>query len=275
VGSLLSGLDPRRETRVTRLHERVTRGRFLIPGDGYRCVLGAGTARTLGLGLGDELVLAAPGRFGVLSAERCRLVGIITSGEMEHRPGPGTGAPGGPAGAAGVQGRITDFPLRVEAEQLDGVTARLRTVLAGQDLEVLRWHDMFPVMQEWAILHDGFLSLFDRVHEVGVLMALGNRGRDLALMMLTESLLIGLAGVLAGTLLGSALVGLSRITGIDLAPIAGDTAHFYVDPVIRPVLRLDHLGITVATVLAVTLLAGLYPAWRAGRLAPAQALRHV
>jgi len=48
-----------------------------------------------------------------------------------------------------------------------------------------------------------------------------------------------------------------------------------VDPVIRPVLRLDHLGITVATVLAVTLLAGLYPAWRAGRLAPAQALRHV
>jgi putative ABC transport system permease protein len=106
-------------------------------------------------------------------------------------------------------------------------------------------------------------------------MALGERHRELALLLMLETLLIGLAGVALGLLLGLLSIAVTRQTGIDLSVIVGDTGRFYVDPVIVPSLNGQHLAATVAAVLAITLLAGLYPAWRAGRLSPAEALRSV
>jgi ABC-type lipoprotein release transport system permease subunit len=232
-----------------------------------------------------------------MSAERFRLVGIISSGEMGIDRGLVLVPLASLQEMLEMGGRVTDFPLRVAPERLDAVAAGLRNLLASQDLEVMRWHDMFPVMQEWVLLHNGFLYLFlgivlfivvagvlntlllsllERIRELGVFKALGNRNRDLALVLMTEALLIGLAGVALGVVLGLILVGVTGYTGIDMsAMVGGNTERFYVDPVIHPVLRLDHLASTVATVLGATVLAGLYPAWRAARLTPAEALRHV
>ena len=115
----------------------------------------------------------------------------------------------------------------------------------------------------------------ERTRELGVFMALGNRRRDLALLLMLESLLIGLAGVLLGLLLGLALVAVTQYTGIDLSRTVGDTGRFYLDPVIHPTLNGLHLGGTVSAVLGISVLSGLYPAWRVWRLTPAEALRHV
>ena len=48
-----------------------------------------------------------------------------------------------------MAGLITDFPVRIEEHRLDEVTHLLRLELEAQDLEIMRWHDMFPVMLEW------------------------------------------------------------------------------------------------------------------------------
>lgn len=295
-GSFLIGIDPRLEPRVTRLHRKVGSGRFLQPDDTYTCVLGATAARNLGVGLGDELVLVAYDRFGVLSAEGFELVGIIASGEMGIDRGLVLAPLASLQEMLEMEGLITDIPIRVPERELDAVTERLQLALQGHDLEILRWHDMFPVMKEWITLHNGFLYLFlaivllivlagvlntlllsmlDRIREFGVFMALGNRNREIGLLVLVESLLIGVLGIALGILLGLLLVVLARRTGIDLSAIAGDTGRFYVDPLIRPELNLKHLATTAATVLSATVLAGLYPAWRAMRLTPAEALRHV
>jgi len=90
-----------------------------------------------------------------------------------------------------------------------------------------------------------------------------------------ESLLMGLLGVAVGTGLGIALVLVASRVGIDLSILMGPTERFYVDPVIRPGLGIDHLILTVATVFLTSLLAGVYPAWRAARLEPAEAIRRV
>ncbi len=292
-GSFLVGIDPLRERQVTRLHQKVSSGRFLQPDDAYTCVLGATAARNLAVEIGDELVLVAYDRFGVMSAESFELVGIISSGEM----GIDRGLVLAPlASLQEMEGLVTDIPVRVPEPLLDTVAERLRLALQGHDLEIMRWHDMFPVMKEWVTLHNGFLYLFlgivllivlagvlntlllsmlDRIREFGVFMALGNRNREIGLLVMTESLFIGVLGIALGILFGLLLVALTHYTGIDLSGIVGDTERFYVDPIIRPEIDLRHLAATAGTVLSATVLAGLYPAWHAMRLTPAQAIRHV
>ncbi len=295
-GSFLIAMDPRTEPRVTRLGEKVTQGRFFRPGDEYVCVLGAASARNLGVGVGDSVVLVAYDRFGALTAKDFRLIGIVSGGGL----GIDRGLVLTPLGAAqemlDMQGRITDIPIWVPPERLETVTGQLRRALAGRDLEVLRWYDMFPVMHEWVTLHNAFLYLFlgivllivlagvvntllvsmlERIREFGIHLALGNRRLGLFVMVLSESLWLGLAGIAAGVLGGIGLVALTAHTGIDLSLLLGDTQRFYVDPLVRPHLDLRHLGQTLAAVLGITLAAGLYPAWRASRLSPVEALRHV
>jgi putative ABC transport system permease protein len=295
-GSFLIGIDPQREGRVTRLEQKVSSGRFLAPDDTYTCVLGATAARNLGVEIGDELVLVAYDRFGVMSAERFELVGIIASGEMGIDRGLVLAPLASLQEMLEMEGLVTDIPVRAPEERLDALTAELRRALQGQDLEIMRWHDMFPVMKEWVTLHNGFLYLFlgivllivlagvlntlllsmlDRVREFGVFLALGNRHREIGLLVMSETLLIGITGIVLGIVLGLLLVALTSHTGINLSAVVGATGRFYVDPVIRPVLNLDHLAATAGAVLGATVLAGLYPAWRAMRLTPAQAIRHV
>ena len=293
-GVMLMGMDPVREPQVTRLPGKVAEGRFFRAGEEGVCVLGAATARSLRVGVGDRLVVVAYSRFGELVAEEVTLVGLITSGETGIDRGLLFLPLAAMQGLLEMQGRITSLVLSLDASDLDRIADALKTIWVGRGIEVLRWYEMFPAMQEWIRLHDGFLYLFmtlvlllvlggvlntlliamlERTRELGVLMALGTVRAEVVLMVLTETLLIGLAGTVLGALLGiGALFALGH-TGIELGALVGATTRFYVDPVIYPRFDLGHLAETGLALLAATLAAGLYPAWRAGRLEPLEAIR--
>ncbi len=293
-GVMLMGMDPTREPLVTRLPHKLGQGRFFRDGEEGVCVLGAGTAKSLGVGIGDTLVVVAYSRFGEPVAEEFTLVGLITSGE--------TGIDRGllflPLSALQslleMGERVTSVVVSLEPGELERVTEDLRVAMEGQGLEVLRWYDMFPAMREWIVLHDGFLYLFmgvvlllvlggvlntlllsmlERTREFGVLMALGNARGELLSLVVTETALIGVAGVLLGSLLGVGIVLLGGEVGLELGALLGGTSRFYVDPVIYPQLDVGRLAQAVVALLAATVGAGLYPAWRASRLEPLQAIR--
>lgn len=105
------------------------------------------------------------------------------------------------------------------------------------------------------------MSVLERRREIGTLRALGWRKHQVLGLILQESLVLSLAGGLVGLLLGTGLVGL-----VDLSPaLAGQFAG-------RLTLRSLSTGLGVALVLGA--LGGLYPAWRAVRLQPIEALRY-
>ncbi len=289
VGSFVIGLDPRREGRVTRLPEMVTEGRFFGPDDGYVCVIGAGTARGLEARIGDDLTLVSFDRYGAMVADNFRLIGIIGSGETGIDKGLVLTPLHTLQEFVEMQGAITDIPLKVQEFRLDDVAELLQELLADEDLAILRWHDMFPVMKEWITLHNGFMVLFigivlvivafgvlntillstlERGHEFGSLMALGNRHREIGSLVLLESFIIAGLGTLSGTLLGLFGALLVGKTGLDLSRLLGDTGRFYVDAVIYPHVDPLHTGASVLAVFVASLLAGLYPAWLASRQRP-------
>ncbi|MCG8099775.1 MAG: FtsX-like permease family protein, partial [Candidatus Thiodiazotropha taylori] len=118
------------------------------------------------------------------------------------------------------------------------------------------------------------LSMLDRTREFGVLMAIGTSRRQIALLMVVEAVTIGIIGILLGTLLGYLIILLTGMIGIDLSILLGSTSRFYVDPLIYPQLKLDHLGITASAILMASILSGIYPAWRASLLQPVEAIRN-
>jgi ABC-type lipoprotein release transport system permease subunit len=294
-GAMVIGIDPAQEPRVTQISQRIGAGRFLREQDEYALILGRTTASNLKLTLGDPVVLVGYDQFGALVAEEFTLVGVITSGELGLDRGMALTTLRALQEMLDMPGGITNLVLRVPEAQIAKLQQTLVTQLAGEDLEVMTWSDMFPVMQEWITLHNGFLYLFvgvvliivlagelntmllstlERTREFGVLRAIGTRRRHVALLLILESGLIGVVGIAAGIVLGWSLVSVTSYTGIDLSRLLGSTSRFYVDPVIFPNLRLEHLGITMFSILLASLLAGLYPAWRVSRLRPVEAIRN-
>ncbi len=295
-GLVMLGIDPGMEHRISRLHEKVGQGRFLRPGDTHACVLGAATARNLGLHVGDELALLAEDRYRALAAERFQLVGIIESGEMGIDRGLAIVPLAFMQRMLAMQGRVSHIVLQVPREHLEATTADLRDRLNRARYEVLRWYDMYPMMRQWVDLENGFyyifltivlaivasgimntmlMSMFDRIHEFGVMMALGCGRWRLACVVVAESVLLGLAGMLAGTAAGLGLVAFFHTHGINLASQMDTISRFYIDPVIRTEIDTAHLLHTVLAVLAAAVIAAALPAWRAARLEPVQAIRHV
>ncbi len=296
AGVMMMGLDPERELLVTRLAGKVGRGRFLQAGDGNVCLLGARAARNLDVEIGDEVVLLSQDRFDSLAAERFRLIGILDSGEV----GIDRGLVIVPIAAAqemlSMQGRITGVVALIDKNSLDDRALQLQTALKGRGFEVLRWFDMFPIMKEWVRLDNAFFYIFigivlmivvagvlntvlasmlERTREFGILMGLGVKGFQIGIMVMLESAMLGIAGVATGTAAGLGLVWAYGRIGIDLSDMMESIKRFYVDPVIYTEIDTDHLLITVSVLLLGTIIAAAYPAWRATRLEPVEAIRHV
>ncbi|MBT2968475.1 MAG: ABC transporter permease [gamma proteobacterium symbiont of Ctena orbiculata] len=294
-GVMLIGMDPLREGEVTQLGKRIGIGRFLAPEDEYTLILGATTANNLQVKLGDEVIIIGYDRFGAMLAESFTLIGIITSGEMGLDKGMAITTLATLQEMVDMTDRITTVVISSEEKRVPSLTAELEAALQGDELEVMPWYSMFPVMKEWVTLHNGFLYLFlgvvlfivlagelntmlismlERTREFGVLMAIGTTGYQIAGILLVEAVVIGIVGILSGILLGYVIVLFSSNYGIDLSILLGSTSRFYVDPLIYPHLKLDHLGITSGVILIASIFAGLYPAWRASMLQPVEAIRN-
>jgi putative ABC transport system permease protein len=112
------------------------------------------------------------------------------------------------------------------------------------------------------------VSLIERTREIGILKALGMKSRTVLTIFLGESVIIGLIGAVIGIIAGYSLAVLvAQVLG---SGILGGGTSFTLTPVLTPTVLVGSLafGIGVSVVFA------LYPAWRASKLKPVEALRY-
>jgi putative ABC transport system permease protein len=111
------------------------------------------------------------------------------------------------------------------------------------------------------MLNTMLMSVLERTREIGVLRALGWRARRVLSMVLWESLVLGAVGGLCGILLGLGLAALFRL-------VPGTFGN------VRPLFTAQHFARAVAVAAGAGAVGGLYPAWRATRMRPVEALRY-
>lgn len=125
------------------------------------------------------------------------------------------------------------------------------------------------------IMNIMIVSLMERTREIGILKALGMKSRTVLAIFLSEAIIVGLMGSIFGVGLGWVLANAATriFTGGGLAATTGRraaTGGFAITPVLTPTVLLGafSFGIAVSVIFA------LYPAWRASKLKPVDALRY-
>jgi putative ABC transport system permease protein len=118
-----------------------------------------------------------------------------------------------------------------------------------------------------AIMNIMIVSLIERTREIGILKALGMKSRTVLTIFLGESVIIGVIGAFVGIALGWLL---ANVVAKLLASGAFGGNGFSVTPLLTPEVFLGALGFGIG----VSVIFALYPAWRASKLKPVEALRY-
>ena len=298
----LQGIVPERELALRDLSEDVEVGAYLDASDrDDPIILGAVIVEKLDLELGDRVVLTATQPDGEVTRALFHLTGVIRTGLADVDEVMGITTLGAAQRAVGAQGMLTQIGVMSDPTlPSDSVAGLIRTSTQakGNGIEVLTWQEAIPEMVGFIEVDDAFLYIYlvvifaivafaiantflmavmERVREFGLLNALGLRGRGVAGLLLTETLLmtalamtIGFALGFAGHLAASHWGIPVAIWGVESMEVSGvDFASLVMRSKITPV-KWVAASILVALV---TLGSALYPAWRASRLAPSEAMR--
>ena len=125
------------------------------------------------------------------------------------------------------------------------------------------------------IMNIMIVSLMERTREIGILKALGMKSRSVLAIFISEAIIVGLLGAVLGVGLGWLLANVAAtvFTGGGIAAATGQAAAssgFAITPVLTPTVLLGALGFGVV----VSVIFAIYPAWRASKLKPVEALRY-
>ena len=119
------------------------------------------------------------------------------------------------------------------------------------------------------------MAVYERIREFGVLRSIGLKGTRLVLMILLEALLLTALGTIIGLAFGLGVVTWLGHTGIDLTLFSAALGEYGIGTTIHPRVSARDLISPIRLALVTALLAALWPALKAYRLRPAEALRHV
>lgn len=263
--------------------------------------LGARLAERLNVGIGDKVVWTLTDKQGEIVQEALRVRALLR-----------TGSPGVDGGMALLPiaplreslgyapGEAVQVALFLRDQRgAQRVADRLQLQL-GSSVAALPWHDLQPELAGYiamevassdfleavvmllvaaGIFNTLFVSVMERRREFGVLRAIGFAPAQLTGLVMVESACLGLTGVAAAALFFLAPYYYLREVGVDISGLMGGGAAEVAGVALPSVLRADlYAGSAVlitALALLATLLAGLYPAWRAGRVDPAETIRLV
>lgn len=300
VGGTFMGIDPAHETRAHNLILRsLVDGSLFRTTEGRSAIVGTGMAERLNLELGKKLVYTATDVHGEIVSEIARVAGIFRTGVSEvddhvillpidtvrtalhYRPREAT---------------IVSIFIH-DQRQAERIRDRVVAAIPETGDEVLTWSETQPdlaavitmdktghyliqilvsLLIAAGILNTILMSVLERTREFGVMMAVGMSPGRLFRLVLTESFMIGLVGLAVGILLTAPWYLYMHRVGIDFSGLVGgdySVGGVLVEPVIRIRLYPETVGRILIVLFTLTLTAGLYPAYRAGRVPPVETLK--
>ena len=289
VGLQLHGIDVT-SSFYAPVREGLVAGELLTPDDRSGVLMGKRLADDLGLVVGDNVSLTVINASNEPEEAIFTIRGLFNSGVATYDEASVMAPLARVQAFAGTGSRASAVILLLD-DQEQAVT--VAAALAGPAVNALTWQamnafflDTMQTAMSFYYLLDGIVMLivavivantllmavFERIREMGILAALGMKGRHIMQMMLIEATILSLFGIVIGISLGVlGVMALAQI-GIPTGDMATVASNMAIGEVLRARLVPDQIFWLSIWTLVVALLASLYPAWFAARLEPVKAL---
>ena len=294
-GALVTGVVPEREAQMSNVLKVLRKGNYLDMKYPNQVVIGSILAQNLKVDIGDDLVLLGQAKDGSSAAAIVSVGGIAESGQAE------------------IDRNLLQMPLSVFDElfcmqgavhrivintrDLDSVEllkAKLKSNVEEDDLLVQSWDELIPGIKQsieldlisgyffygflllivtFSIMNTFLMSVMERTHEFGIMRCVGMTPHRIVFLVLLEAFMLALTSVIIGSLLGIVVSLWTQHVGIKIPDSEDIMASYGLAERIYP--KLSWLIVSLAPILLlfITTLSCLYPAWKASKLQPIDALK--
>jgi len=300
IGGMFMGIDPAQESPEQNLLIRsLVQGEVFSGKDSRGVVVGSKIAEKLNLRIGKKLVYTTTDVNGEIVSEIARVTGIFTTGVNEVDGGMVLLPINSVRTTLHYDAQDATLLAVIINDQRYAERMRDKISLAEGDpqIEVLSWQQtqtemagiitmdrsgnyisqfLIGLLIAAGILNTLLMSVLERTREFGVMMAVGMSPRTLFMLVVVESLWLAIIGIVIGIIITAPWYAYLYYVGLDFSGAIGEdysAGGILVDPLIRIRLYKESIIAILSGVFSLTLLAGLYPAWRAGRIPPVESLK--
>ena len=295
-GVTLVGIDPPAEAKVSFIGAAVSQGRYLADQDQRGILVGQALVDKFETKIGRKLVLMSQDSNTEIASKAFKIIGIFTA-EMEATEKQFVFITKTAAQQMLKLGnRISEISVFFpEDPDNHAVFSSLKAALPPDQFEVLTWRELLPFQMAYLRILDGFIwiwylvvfvamgfgivnttlmAVFERIREFGLMKSLGMKPWWILREVLTESFLLLITGMIIGNVLSFLSIYLLSANGIDLSALAAGAEYAGMSRVIYPALQIKDVLVSNMMVMILGLVVSAYPATKAARFTPVEALAH-
>ena len=295
-GVTMVGIDPQAEAKVSFIGTAISEGHYLSSKDFNGILVGQALMEKFETKIGRKLVLMSQDKNQEIASRAFRIVGVFRA-EMEstekhyvfiHQSASQKMLKLG-NGISEISILLTDGFNNLTAYE------DLKSALPSETFEVHNWSELLPFQTAYLRILDGFMwfwflvvfvamgfgivnttlmAVFERMREFGLMKALGMKPWWILREVLVESCLLLVCGIIVGNSLGFLSVYALSGNGIDLSALAAGAEYAGMTRIIYPAVAIKDVVVANSTVLLLGLIVSLYPAIKASRFTPVEALAH-
>ncbi|HEX3014365.1 MAG TPA: ABC transporter permease [Methanobacterium sp.] len=252
----------------------VVNGSSLKQGDDNSVVIGKSVSTALGIGVGDKISIGRNEK----DTREFTVVGIYETG-MGIMDAAGYISLDAAQNLTDKEGQISNIQVKTkDPNEVDEITNVIPQKVHGvkvitQKSIIQKMTDMLNTIQifvsslgliallagSFGVINTMLMSVYERTREIGILKAIGSRNIVIMKMFLIEAVLIGVISSTLGCVLGTIIIYTLPLTNDIMAPI--------ISPSI--------ISIAIVLGIAVSTIAGIYPAWRASKMNIVEAIKNV
>ncbi len=296
AGVTLVGIDPSDEVDVSFIGTAVAKGHYLSSEKTNGILVGEALLDKFDTKIGRKLVLMSQDTDREIASRAFRIVGTFKA-EMEATEKQFVFVLRETSQKMlKMDQGISEISILLPGKpDIQKVCDELISALPAEQLEVHSWKELMPFQTAYLRILDGFMyiwylvvfvamgfgivnttlmAVYERMREFGLLKALGMKPWWILREVLTESFLLLITGLIIGNILGLLSIYALSDSGIDLSALAAGAEYAGMTRVIYPAINLKDFAVANLVVMLLGLLVSVYPAVKAARFTPVEALIH-
>lgn len=290
AGAMVQGIDTTLEDQTTQLKSKLVEGTYFTGTRAKPIIVSKRMLEDLKLELGQRLTLKVDNHPGV----RYKIVGVFhTTNSMYDESNVFVLQEHLRQQLNIPEGYHEIAVLLKDEDNIDPVVEEL-SAIAPKINKVQSWKELVPEVAvgidsfnksigiiviiiflgvAFGIINTMLMAVLERVREIGMLLSIGMTRRRVFAMIMTETLFLSLVGAPIGLFLGYLLITFTGKVGIDLSSFSEGFSEMGYSSIVYPALTFDYYVQITWQIIVIVFIASLFPAFRARKLKPAEAIR--